>query len=324
MKSKAMMTLLVCFYLFRFSTTAKAEDANVIGMLQNLQKQMFELQTIVMAQKAEIDELKARGAGIQMGSGAVSPEGVSSMSEGEFKERLSHATGGANKWLENLHFNGDIRMRYEPTENSRSTTNDVNRFRFRLRYGLEKIFNGEWKAGFRLASGAVNDPTSTNQTMEGAFTNKTITIDQAYAIYTPKWALIGPISDAEIGIGKVGNPLSDVHSWLTWDGDVTPEGLYEKVSAQLLKTNHLSTSIDFLATQFLIDEGNAPHGDAELYGFSAGLRNSEVRNLKIIDVDSKRMVLYIRDSKGGVSREALLSPTTLNCLRKYERNRYSK
>jgi len=51
--------------------------------------------------------------------------------------------------------------------------------------------------------------------------------------------------------------------------------------------------------------------------YSAGLRNSEVRNLKIIDVDSKRMVLYIRDSKGGVSREALLSPTTLNCLRKY-------
>ena len=51
--------------------------------------------------------------------------------------------------------------------------------------------------------------------------------------------------------------------------------------------------------------------------YSAGLRNSEVRNLKITDVDSKRMVLYIRDSKYGISREALLSPITLECLRKY-------
>jgi len=51
--------------------------------------------------------------------------------------------------------------------------------------------------------------------------------------------------------------------------------------------------------------------------YSAGLRNSEVRNLKITDVDSKRMVLYIRDSKYGISREALLSPITLACLRQY-------
>ncbi len=51
--------------------------------------------------------------------------------------------------------------------------------------------------------------------------------------------------------------------------------------------------------------------------YSAGLRQSELRNLKITDVDSKRMVLYIRNSKGAKDRQALLSPKVLECLRTY-------
>lgn len=51
--------------------------------------------------------------------------------------------------------------------------------------------------------------------------------------------------------------------------------------------------------------------------YSAGLRNAEVRNLKITDVDSKNMVLNIRKGKGGYPRQALLSSVTLQVLRRY-------
>lgn len=52
--------------------------------------------------------------------------------------------------------------------------------------------------------------------------------------------------------------------------------------------------------------------------YSAGLRISECLNLKLTDVDSKRMVLHIL-GKGQRQRYALLSPITLNLLRDYYR-----
>ena len=51
--------------------------------------------------------------------------------------------------------------------------------------------------------------------------------------------------------------------------------------------------------------------------YSSGLRQSEVRNLKIQDIDSDRLVLNIRDGKGGYDRLARLSPVTLKYLRSY-------
>ena len=53
--------------------------------------------------------------------------------------------------------------------------------------------------------------------------------------------------------------------------------------------------------------------------YSAGLRNSEVRNLQVTDIDSKQMVIHVRQGKGGKDREALLSPVLLKCLRTYWR-----
>jgi integrase len=53
--------------------------------------------------------------------------------------------------------------------------------------------------------------------------------------------------------------------------------------------------------------------------YSAGLRNSEARNLRTTDIDSKNMVIHVRQGKGAKDREALLSPTLLKCLRTYWR-----
>jgi len=51
--------------------------------------------------------------------------------------------------------------------------------------------------------------------------------------------------------------------------------------------------------------------------YSAGLRRSELLNLKVSDIDSERMVLHIRRAKGMKDRISLLSDNLLQLLRKY-------
>lgn len=51
--------------------------------------------------------------------------------------------------------------------------------------------------------------------------------------------------------------------------------------------------------------------------YSAGLRRSELLNLKLTDIDSKRMVINILGGKGKKDRITILSPLVLVDLRKY-------
>lgn len=54
--------------------------------------------------------------------------------------------------------------------------------------------------------------------------------------------------------------------------------------------------------------------------YGAGLRMSEACALQVSDIDSKQMVLHIRDGKGGKDRLVPLSPRMLTALRKYWRD----
>jgi site-specific recombinase XerD len=51
--------------------------------------------------------------------------------------------------------------------------------------------------------------------------------------------------------------------------------------------------------------------------YAAGLRVSEVINLKISNIDSSRMIINIRDAKGGFDRQVPLDPSLLELFRKY-------
>lgn len=51
--------------------------------------------------------------------------------------------------------------------------------------------------------------------------------------------------------------------------------------------------------------------------YGAGLRASEVCNLKVVDIDSDRMLIHVDEGKNGKDRKAMLSPGLLDLLRNY-------
>ena len=62
---------------------------------------------------------------------------------------------------------------------------------------------------------------------------------------------------------------------------------------------------------------NLKHKSILSLTYSVGLRVSEVINLKIEDIDSKRMIIHIKNAKGRKDRIVPLSPNVLNLLREY-------
>ena len=62
---------------------------------------------------------------------------------------------------------------------------------------------------------------------------------------------------------------------------------------------------------------NLKHKTILCLAYAGGLRISEIINLKINDVDSKRMVITLRQAKGNKDRQVMLSEKLLIMLRAY-------
>jgi hypothetical protein len=121
-------------------------------------------------------------------------------------------------------FSGDFRLRAEPTFGGPADrSQDRFRERIRLRFNADAALNDQIKGGFSLASGDLNNPISTNQTLNQYDTRKPIAIDRAYATYTPSW--FKPLT---LTGGKFSYPWFNTE--LVWDKDLNPEGAGETLA----------------------------------------------------------------------------------------------
>ena len=70
----------------------------------------------------------------------------------------------------------------------------------------------------------------------------------------------------------------------------------------------------------LIDSAsNLFHRAMPITLYSTGMRRAELCHLKVEDIDSTRMLIHIRQGKGGKDRDVPLSPKALETLREYWR-----
>ena len=93
-------------------------------------------------------------------------------------------TDAQGKQLGNFNFSGDIRARVEPffVEGAETRTRE----RFRLRFNVTGKISDEFSGGLSLATGSLDDPISTNQTLTGLGNRKSIALDKTYITYQPK------------------------------------------------------------------------------------------------------------------------------------------
>jgi hypothetical protein len=122
-------------------------------------------------------------------------------------------------WAEKVKLEGDVRFRYEDTNNPDGAGETANRLRIRARVGAYADINEQTKAGFRIVS-TTGDATSTNQTLSNNFESRDVGWDLAYIDFAPT-ALGG---DTNFIFGKMKQPWVKVND-VIWDGDTNPEGV---------------------------------------------------------------------------------------------------
>jgi len=121
-------------------------------------------------------------------------------------------------------FSGDFRLRAEPTFGG-PIDQSQNRFRqrVRLRFNAEAQLNEQIRGGFSFASGDLNSPISTTQTLNQFDARKPIAIDRMYVTYTPTWFKALTLTG-----GKFTYPWFNTE--LVWDKDLNPEGAGETLA----------------------------------------------------------------------------------------------
>ena len=86
------------------------------------------------------------------------------------------------------------------------------------------------------------------------------------------------------------------------------------------KVRHLPGVLSQEEVARLIDAADTPfHRILLMTMYATGARRAEAAHLKVSDIDSQRMVVHIREGKGGKDRDMMLSPRLLEELRVYWR-----
>ncbi len=197
------------------------------------------------------------------------------------REQKSEETKAAvsslqSSWMESLNPKGDFRFRYQ-NDNPIGYGKNRDRVRIRLRGGIEPKITGALKVGIGLATGFNNNnideviedkdlSRSTNQTLGSGFSKKAVSLDLAYAEYSP-------VDWLTLVFGKMRNPIWEPGD-LIWDTDINPEGVAVKFNKELGSNLKLFAGTDF----FVLGEYSSS-SDPIMYALQAGVQHKITNKL---------------------------------------------
>ena len=233
------------------STPPSSPVANTSSPDADLRSQVDRLERLVREQQKRIDALEA---GRPTTASLPAPENAAPAAVGQSEASISSPAspaaapqnqppaqiveaGSSDQRIRNLErqikglgpisFSGDVRLRGEPFFGGPADGSlDRMRGRVRARFNAVADLGSQFRTGMTLATGDINDPVSTNQTLGGFYTRKTIALDQAFVQFTPK-----QFSALTLTGGKFGYPWYNTE--LTWDKDLNPEGAAQSLGFQL-------------------------------------------------------------------------------------------
>lgn len=137
-------------------------------------------------------------------------------------------TSPSRRWIDTFDWNGDLRLRYDGTDEAGEEQR--NRFRFRGRFEFASELSNRVRFSARLATSDGN-PVSTNLDFGDGFSSKNIAIDRLLINWTA-------LDNLDITLGKMGRPWFRAGgNALLWDSDLNPEGVNARWSSGLLFAN---------------------------------------------------------------------------------------
>jgi hypothetical protein len=172
------------------------------------------------ATQAQQSATQAQTAAAQAATSAATAAAATSALESQSKEERAQLES-PQSILARFRFSGDIRVRGENF--TQEGTQDRNRARIRVRFGLDGQLNQDFVGSFALATGSEGDPTSENETLTNAFDRKTIALDRAYIAYNP-------VAHPWLSVTAGKFPYLWQRTSVTGDPDLNPEGFDQKLS----------------------------------------------------------------------------------------------
>jgi hypothetical protein len=216
-----------------------------------LQSDNAELKSLADRREAEVDYLKAQTRELRE-EGAVASNEISKVK--------------GTDWASKVKLRGDLRYRHEyigterVVDDSVEDAADRHRHRIRARFGLDAKVTDNVKATLAFATGG-DDPRSSNQTLGGVSTRKSIGLDMAFV----DWAFM-PGGNAVLG--KQANPIFRPGQSLFYDGDFNPEGLAVKLDGGMF----FGTAYGWWLTEQFNSDPDGTNADSRILGLQAGLK----------------------------------------------------
>ena len=246
---KGIMSL-VCLFILASGGSVRADEVSELKQqMQQMQQRLEQLEASQKVQEQKVDEK------------------ISKAVESKQFETLPDSL----KWVENVKISGDLRYRYEMIDEENK--DNRNRNRIRARIGIKGKVTDDVEVGMRLATSEEvsttgdhtgGDPVSTNQTLDDAFSKKSIWLDLAYFKWSPKDSGLNVIG------GKMENPFYRVGgNQLIWDSDLTPEGIAIQYTRPLGENDELFAN----AGGFWVNEVK-DGADTGLWGMQGGLKHT--------------------------------------------------